>query len=78
MDHYLYIGDVRLRCRYIGVCHPLRRRDICTTSSTRRLVLGLILVSFTLNIFKPLLSQVSVSFLINIFKPLLSQVTCYS
>ncbi|KAK7475466.1 hypothetical protein BaRGS_00033285 [Batillaria attramentaria] len=44
--------------RYIGVCHPLRRRDICTTSSTRRLVLGLILLSFLLNLFKPFLSQV--------------------
>ncbi|XP_070183565.1 cysteinyl leukotriene receptor 2-like [Littorina saxatilis] len=44
--------------RYIGVCHPLRRRDICTTSSTRRCVLGLVLVSFLINVFKPLLSQV--------------------
>lgn len=44
--------------RYIGVCHPLRRRDICTTSSTRRLVVGLIVVSFLVNVYKPLLSQV--------------------
>ncbi|XP_076456358.1 cysteinyl leukotriene receptor 2-like [Babylonia areolata] len=44
--------------RYIGVCHPLRRRDICTISTTRRLVLGLVIASFLLNVFKPLLSQV--------------------
>ncbi|KAL8586598.1 hypothetical protein ACOMHN_053951 [Nucella lapillus] len=44
--------------RYIGVCHPLRRRDICTISTTRRLVLGLVIISFLINVFKPLLSQV--------------------
>ena len=45
--------------RYIGVCHPLRRRDICTITSTRRIVLGLVIVSLILNVFKPTLSIVS-------------------
>ncbi|XP_046363013.2 neurotensin receptor type 1-like [Haliotis rufescens] len=45
--------------RYIGVCHPLRRRDVCTLSSTRRIVGGLVIASLVLNIFKPILSIVN-------------------
>ncbi|XP_055872356.1 probable G-protein coupled receptor 139 [Biomphalaria glabrata] len=44
--------------RYIGVCHPLRRRHICSLSSSRKIVFGIVIVSFLVNIFKPLLSRV--------------------
>ena len=47
--------------RYIGVCHPLRRRDICTTSSTRRIVATTCFVAAILCIYKPALSGVYVS-----------------
>ncbi|XP_064597528.1 somatostatin receptor type 5-like [Liolophura sinensis] len=41
--------------RYIGVCHPLRRRSISTASS-RKIILCLVLVSAVLLIYKPILS----------------------
>ncbi|XP_059176638.1 thyrotropin-releasing hormone receptor-like, partial [Physella acuta] len=42
--------------RYIGVCHPLRRKHICTLSSTKRIVAGLLVLALLVNIFKPLLT----------------------
>ncbi|CAL1532845.1 unnamed protein product, partial [Lymnaea stagnalis] len=44
--------------RYIGVCHPFRRRHICSLAVTRRIVMGIVVLSFLFNIFKPLLSVV--------------------
>ncbi|XP_050404444.1 probable G-protein coupled receptor 139 [Patella vulgata] len=44
--------------RFIGVCHPLRRRDICTEASTRRIICGLIVTSLVISIYKPALSVV--------------------
>ncbi|XP_060064991.1 probable G-protein coupled receptor 139 [Ylistrum balloti] len=44
--------------RYIGVCHPLRRRDICTPSSTRRIIITTSFVAVLLVIYKPVLSGV--------------------
>ena len=45
--------------RYIGVCKPLKRREMCTRSFARRMIFILILVSLLLCIYKPLLSGVS-------------------
>jgi hypothetical protein len=42
--------------RYIGVCHPLRRRDLCTKSSTRRIIVSLFVVAICLCLYKPTLS----------------------
>ncbi|XP_063406086.1 thyrotropin-releasing hormone receptor-like [Mytilus trossulus] len=44
--------------RYIGVCHPLRRRHICTKSSTRRIIAVICLLSCILVLYKPVLSGV--------------------
>ena len=44
--------------RYIGVCHPLQRRHICSAKSTRKIVLGLVVFSLIVNMYKPLLSKV--------------------
>ena len=42
--------------RYIGVCHPLRRRDICTTSTTRKIISGILIMSMIIVLYKPFLS----------------------
>lgn len=47
--------------RYIGVCHPLRRRLVCDTSNTRRIIISLCLVSLVIVMYKPFLSGVYVS-----------------
>ena len=44
--------------RYIGVCHPLHRRHICSAKSTRKIVFGLVIFSLVFNMYKPLLSKV--------------------
>ncbi|XP_064652613.1 probable G-protein coupled receptor 139 [Lineus longissimus] len=44
--------------RYIGVCHPLKRRKLCTKASARRIILGLVLTAMALPIYKPALSEV--------------------
>ena len=44
--------------RYIGVCHPLRRRHICTRSSTRRIIAAICLSACILVLYKPILSGV--------------------
>ncbi|XP_005098020.1 cysteinyl leukotriene receptor 2 isoform X2 [Aplysia californica] len=44
--------------RYIGVCHPLHRRHICSPTSTKKIVFGFTVFSLVINIFKPLLSVV--------------------
>lgn len=44
--------------RYIGVCHPLQRRHICSAKSTRKIVFGLVIFSLVVNMYKPLLSKV--------------------
>ncbi|XP_061182293.1 neurotensin receptor type 1-like [Saccostrea echinata] len=47
--------------RYIGVCHPLRRRDICTKSGTRRIVGSIFVISAVVVLYKPILSAIYVS-----------------
>lgn len=47
--------------RYIGVCHPLRRIDICSVSSARKIVLSIFISSLTLVLYKPFLSGVFIS-----------------
>ena len=47
--------------RYIGVCHPLRRIDICSVSSARKIVVFIFLSSMILVLYKPFLSGVFVS-----------------
>lgn len=42
--------------RYIGVCFPLLRRDLCTISTTRKIVAGIFFVSAVIVIYKPVLS----------------------
>lgn len=46
--------------RYIGVCHPLRRRDICTKSGTRRIVGSIFVISIVIALYKPILSAIYV------------------
>lgn len=47
--------------RYIGVCHPLRRIDICSVSSARKIVVFIYLSSLSLVLYKPFLTGVFVS-----------------
>ncbi|XP_048730695.1 neurotensin receptor type 1-like isoform X2 [Ostrea edulis] len=47
--------------RYIGVCHPLKRRNICTKSGTRRIVGSIFVISAVVVLYKPILSAVFVS-----------------
>jgi hypothetical protein len=44
--------------RYIGVCHPLRRKDLGDAKSSRRIVLGLVVLAAGFCVFKPVLSGV--------------------
>ncbi|XP_074656827.1 putative G-protein coupled receptor 139 [Tubulanus polymorphus] len=44
--------------RYIGVCHPLKRRKICTISSARRIIGAIVLFAMALGSYKPALSGV--------------------
>lgn len=46
--------------RYIGVCHPLRRKNICDVRSSRKIVLSLIVIAFIFCSFKPFMSEVHV------------------
>ncbi|OWF52805.1 thyrotropin-releasing hormone receptor-like [Mizuhopecten yessoensis] len=43
--------------RYIGVCHPLKRKDICDVRSSRKIVFTLIITAFIVCSFKPFLSE---------------------
>ena len=47
--------------RYIGVCHPLQRRYICSSKSTRRIVAAIFLIAVIIVIYKPILSGVYIS-----------------
>ena len=42
--------------RFIGVCFPLRRKDICDPRSASRVILGAVIVASTGCVFKPILS----------------------
>lgn len=44
--------------RYIGVCHPFKRLEWCTTKTARRGIVVLTLISLVFNSFKPALSGV--------------------
>ncbi|XP_052086532.1 FMRFamide receptor-like [Mytilus californianus] len=44
--------------RYVGVCHPLKRKDVCNLRSSKRIVFFAIVVSFVIASFRPWLSEV--------------------
>ncbi|KAL3892402.1 hypothetical protein ACJMK2_004612 [Sinanodonta woodiana] len=44
--------------RYIGVCHPLKRRDICDPRASRRIILGMVVIGSIYCVYKPILSGV--------------------
>ncbi|XP_052084882.1 probable G-protein coupled receptor 139 [Mytilus californianus] len=44
--------------RYVSICHPLVRRNICTRRSTMKVISGVILVSCTTVLYKPALSGI--------------------
>ena len=44
--------------RYIGVCHPLKRRSICTKRGTRRIVLTIFIIAIVIVLYKPFLSGI--------------------
>ncbi|XP_076082812.1 cysteinyl leukotriene receptor 2-like [Mytilus galloprovincialis] len=44
--------------RYIGVCHPLHRRYICSSKSTKQIVSSILIVAIVIVIYKPILSGV--------------------
>ena len=43
--------------RFIGVCFPLRRKDICDPKSASRVILGAVLTACIGCVFKPILSE---------------------
>ncbi|XP_052097037.1 neurotensin receptor type 1-like [Mytilus californianus] len=47
--------------RYIGVCHPLYRRYICSLPGSRRIIFGVMIASCIIVIYKPVLSGVYLS-----------------
>ena len=44
--------------RYIGICRPLQRRVICSGAFAKRAIFLLVGMSFTLSLYKPLVSKV--------------------
>lgn len=45
--------------RYIGVCKPLRRREMCTKTFAHRAIASLVCLAFAISLYKPLLSRVN-------------------
>ncbi|RUS70717.1 hypothetical protein EGW08_021521 [Elysia chlorotica] len=43
--------------RYIGVCHPLRRKDICGSKSAQKVIVSLLVIGFIILAYKPLLTS---------------------
>lgn len=43
--------------RYIGVCHPLKRKDICGSRSAQKVILSLIVIAMIVTTYKPILTQ---------------------
>ncbi|GFR93816.1 C-C chemokine receptor type 1 [Elysia marginata] len=43
--------------RYIGVCHPLRRKDICGSKSAQKVIVSLLVIAFIVLAYKPLLTS---------------------
>ncbi|XP_076083964.1 putative G-protein coupled receptor 139 [Mytilus galloprovincialis] len=44
--------------RYVGVCHPLKRKDVCNLRSSKRIVFFAVITSFVIASFRPWLSEV--------------------
>ncbi|XP_046362990.1 thyrotropin-releasing hormone receptor-like isoform X2 [Haliotis rufescens] len=44
--------------RYIGVCHPLRRKDICGSRCAQKVIGSLVVIGMCLMMYKPILSGV--------------------
>ena len=47
--------------RYIGVCHPLHRRGICTNTFAKRAIVFVIIASCMTSIYKPIISDARVT-----------------
>ena len=47
--------------RYIGVCHPLHRRGICTNSFAKRAIICVIMASCLTSLYKPIISEAQVT-----------------
>ena len=43
--------------RYIGVCHPFKRKDICGSRSAQKVLSCLVLISLIVMLFKPILTS---------------------
>ncbi|KAK3786856.1 hypothetical protein RRG08_030903 [Elysia crispata] len=43
--------------RYIGVCHPLRRKDICGSKSAQKVIVSLLVIGFIILAYKPMLTS---------------------
>ncbi|XP_070208331.1 nociceptin receptor-like [Littorina saxatilis] len=43
--------------RYIGVCHPLKRKDICGSRSAQKVLGSLVVISLVVMMFKPILTS---------------------
>jgi hypothetical protein len=44
--------------RYVGVCHPLKRKDVCNLRSSKRIVFFAVIASFLVSAFRPWLNEV--------------------
>ncbi|XP_063418150.1 FMRFamide receptor-like [Mytilus trossulus] len=44
--------------RYVGVCHPLKRKDVCNLRSSKRIVFFTVIISFVIASIRPWLSEV--------------------
>ncbi|CAG5134561.1 unnamed protein product [Candidula unifasciata] len=42
--------------RYIGVCHPLKRKDICGSRSSQKVIASVIVIALVLMVYKPALT----------------------
>jgi hypothetical protein len=46
------------KLRYVGVCHPLKRKDVCNLRSSKRIVFFAVIASFLVSAFRPWLNEV--------------------
>lgn len=44
--------------RYVGVCHPLKRKDVCNLRSSKKIVFCAVIVSLLVSSFRPWLHEV--------------------
>ncbi|XP_025091937.1 nociceptin receptor-like isoform X3 [Pomacea canaliculata] len=46
--------------RYIGVCHPLRRKDICGSRAAHKVISSLVIIALVVMLYKPILTSARV------------------